>query len=298
MPNTLLQLVAAASAEMSLTLPASVAGNTDTNVQQLYYLANAAGNELQERFNWQQLNVEYRFTTVFYTLSATTTSGSQSVTVTTTGLDSTFMVTGAGIPQDCWVQSVDSPTTLTLNQPATSTGTVQLTFSKQKYTLPADYARQVERTQWDKSKHWIMQGPLTAQEWQQIKSGYISTWPRIVWRMLGGYMQLFPAVNTNEYLGIEYMSSYWARDNSGNQKLQFNNDTDTCIFPDRLMILALKKKYLDSHNFDSSAVTADYMQHLSIAEAANTSGRTLSMSPRRGTFLITDRSLPDTGYGQ
>ena len=37
--------------------------------------------------------------------------------------------------------------------------------------------------------------------------GLWSTWPRIVWRMLGGYMQLFPAVSTNEYLGIEYMSS-------------------------------------------------------------------------------------------
>lgn len=298
MSNTLLQLVAAASAELSLTVPASVAGNTDANVQQMYYLANAVGNELQQEYDWQQLSVEYRFTTVFYVLSATTTSGSASVTVNTTGLDNTFMITGSGISQDCWIQSVDSPTTLTMNQPATSSGTVSLTFSKQKYTLPVDYARQTENTQWDKSKHWIMQGPLTPQEWQWIKSGYVSTWPRIVWRMLGGYMQLFPAVSTNEYLGIEYMSSYWARDNSGNSKAQFSNDTDVCIFPDRLMILALKKKYLDSHNFDSSTVTADYKAHLSIAKAANTSGRTLSMAPRRGTSLITDRSLPDTGYGQ
>ena len=53
-----------------------------------------------------------------------------------------------------------------------------------------------------------MQGPLTPQEWQD-QVGLWSTWPRIVWRMLGGYMQLFPAVSTNEYLGIEYMSSYW-----------------------------------------------------------------------------------------
>ena len=42
-----LQLVAAASAEL-LTVPASVAGNTDANVQQMYYLANAVGNELQQ----------------------------------------------------------------------------------------------------------------------------------------------------------------------------------------------------------------------------------------------------------
>ena len=84
--------------------------------------------------DWQQLSVEYRFTTVFYVLSATTTSGSASVTVNTTGLDNTFMITGPGISQDCWIQSVDSPTTLTMNQPATSSGTVSLTFSKQKYT--------------------------------------------------------------------------------------------------------------------------------------------------------------------
>ena len=48
----------------------------------MYYLANAVGNELQQEHDWQQLSVEYRFTAVFYVLSATTTSGSASVTVT------------------------------------------------------------------------------------------------------------------------------------------------------------------------------------------------------------------------
>jgi hypothetical protein len=42
MATTLLQLVQQASAEMGLAIPNTVAGNTSTDVTQMYYLINAA----------------------------------------------------------------------------------------------------------------------------------------------------------------------------------------------------------------------------------------------------------------
>ena len=46
MASTLLQLVQNASVEMGLAMPNYVVGNPAADVQQLYYLANALGNEL------------------------------------------------------------------------------------------------------------------------------------------------------------------------------------------------------------------------------------------------------------
>lgn len=49
---------------MSLTQPATVVNSTDTQVKQLYALANEEGEELARDFDWQALREQYLFTTV------------------------------------------------------------------------------------------------------------------------------------------------------------------------------------------------------------------------------------------
>jgi len=63
-------------------------------------------------------------------LVGATTNGSAVVTLaTTTGLTSGNGVTGTGIPGSTTISSVDSATQITLNNAATATGRVQLTFT-------------------------------------------------------------------------------------------------------------------------------------------------------------------------
>jgi len=298
---TMLQLIQQATAEMNLPVPASVAGNSTQDVIQLLALLNACGYELQQQWEWEALSVEYRFYSQYVSTTGDLVANSAVVTniPSTTGIAAnTWMVTGTGINQDVYVDSVDSATQVTLTQPATTSGTgVALTFGQTAYTLPADFDRLTNRTQWDKSKHWEMLGPETAQQWQWLKSGYISTGPRIRWRRLGGYFQIWPIVSTNEYLGFEYTSKYWARDASGTPKAAFTLDSDTCIYPDRLMVLGLKKKYFEVKGFDVTAYTRDYEMQISIAKVADQGAPTLSFAPRVSTVLIGWENIPDSNYG-
>jgi hypothetical protein len=187
---------------------------------------------------------------------------------------------------------------VTINYNPTEAGVgASLNFQKVKYSLPADYVSSVNRTHWDKSKRWEMLGPESPQQWEWLLSGYISTGPRIRWRLLGKYFQIWPGVNAGELLGFEYRSAAWAISAAGVYKNSFTADDDTCIYPDRLMVLSTKLKYFEAKGFDTTAIYRDYLMELETAVAQDTGGANLSFAPRPGTVLIGYDNIPDSGYG-
>jgi hypothetical protein len=276
------------------------AGSTAQDTIQQLALLNAVGYDLlrEPAFNWQALTTEYRFTSLWTQQTGTVTNGSAVITnipSTAAIVAGTYMVTGTGINQDTYVQSVDSPTQVTLTQPSTASGTgVQLTFAKTKYAFPADYQRIVDRTQWDKSKHWEMLGPESPQQWQWLKSGYIATGPRIRWRILGNTFQIWPGVSTSEYLGFEYVSKYWVTDAGGTSKGSFTADTDTCAFDDRLMVAGLKLKYFGVKGFETQLLQDEYDAILSSVKGEEQGAPMLSMAPRLSNVLLGPENIPDS----
>jgi len=300
MSSTMLQLIQQATGEMGLNVPTYVAGNTQQDVVQQLALLNACGREISRAYIWQALAKQNLITVSYTSITGDTTSGSTSLTNCSSiaGIDTTYQISGSGINQATYVASAPSGSTITLSQPATSTNTgATYTLGKVKYSMPTDYDRQIDRTHWDKSKHWEMLGPETAQQWEWLISGYISTGPRIRYRIFQNYFQIWPLVTTAEVLGFEYISNGWVNNAAGTAKTSFTVDTDTCIFPDNLMVLALKKKYFEVKGFDASSFTRDYMTEMSIAKANDGGSLTLSMNPRISTILIGWTQIPDSGYG-
>lgn len=296
---TMLSIAQSVVSELGLSPITAVASSQAQDTIQILALMNAAGTELCMEHNWRALDKEYRFTTQYLQPTGTTTTGSAVVTgmSSTTGLDATYMCTGTGISQDCYIVTRDSSTQVTLNQPATASGTVTLTFGKAQYSLPSDYDRLVDRTQWDKTKHWEMLGPESAQQWQWLKSGYIASGPRLRWRLLGSYFQIWPLISTSEYLGFEYISNGWATSAAGVSQSSFLADTDTCIFPTRLMVLFTKMKYMEIKGFDATAMTRDFKRFLDIAKAEDAGSPTLSFAPKPSQVLIGWSNIPSSGYG-
>lgn len=297
--TTMLQLVQRATGEMGLNVPSSVAGNQTQDVVQQLALLNAVGNELAREHQWQALSKAYLFTVAFSTITGDTVVGTSNLTNASSiaGIDTTYQVSGPGINQATFVNSAPSGTTIPLSQPATSTNTGSTyTLSKVKYAMPSDYDRQIDNTQWDKSKHWVMLGPETAQQWEWLISGYISTGPRVRWRIFGSYFQIWPALGTANTLGFEYLSNAWASDASGTAKTTFTVDTDTCIYPDVLMVLGLKNKYFQVKGL-GPIYQEDYDKQLSIAKANDAGSATLSFAPQPGNILIGPNNIPDSGYG-
>ena len=306
MSQTMLQLVQQVTAELNLAVPTYVAGNTSQDVQQVLALMNATGYELVKEYDWQALQQEYRFYTDAQTFVGDTVSN-QSYNIIVTGnataLNNDYSITGTGVNQDTYVESVSydsgmNKSTIVMSQLASGTYTgVTFTFSKTKYAMPPDYETITDTTQWDKTKRWQMLGPEDAQQWQWLKSGYISTGPRIRWRILGSQFQIWPPYNTQEYLGFEYRSKGWARGADGSVKNSFTADTDTTVYDDRLVVVGTKLRYFQIKSFDTTALQQEYFRILNVVKANDKGSPNLSFAPYPAKVLIGYANIPDTGYG-
>jgi len=300
MSSTMLQLVQQVTAELNLAVPSYVVGNPSQDVQQILALMNRAGYDLIKEYDWQALEVEYRFYTNAITTTCNTTNGTYLLNniPSTAGLDSTYSIVGTSIPQDTYVNNVIDNNSLTTTQLASATsvgGTV--TFSKTIYPLPSDYETITDNTHWDKTKHWQMLGPVDAQQWQWLKSGYISTGPRVRWRILGNTFQIWPPYNTQEYLGFEYRSKGWVRNAAGDVLNSFQNDSDTTVLDDAVIAILTKLKYFQIKSFDTTSLQQDYIRYLNVAKSNDKGSATLSFAPQPSAVLIGWANIPDTGYG-
>jgi len=300
MSTTMLQLVQQVTAELNLAVPAYVIGNPSQDVQQILALMNRAGYDLVKEYDWQALELEYRFYTTAVTTTCNTTDGTYLLNniPSTAGLDSTYSIVGTSIPQDTYVNNVIDANSLTSTQLASATSIGgSVTFSKTIYPLPPDYETITDNTHWDKTKHWQMLGPVDAQQWQWLKSGYISTGPRVRWRILGNTFQIWPPYNTQEYLGFEYRSKGWVRNAAGDVLNSFQNDSDTSVLDSTVIALLTKLKYFQIKSFDTTSLQQDYVRYLNVAKANDKGSATLSFAPSPSAVLIGWANIPDTGYG-
>lgn len=305
MSFTMLQLVNQVQNELNLQVTSTVAGNPSTDVQQILGLMNAAGYDLVREADWQALEKAHIFYTEQETTTGTTTLGSFLVTdiPSTAGLDNTFQVIAYQLPQATYIEEVIDEHTVRVNQFATENSGTQITqpnqvvFSKTQYPLPNDYLTITNRTQWQKTKHWEMLGPESAQQWQWLLSGYISTGPRVRWRILGNKFQIWPGANSVQELGFEYRSQAWVVNQDGTPANNFTNDNQMTIFDDRLLVTYTKLKYWQIKGFDTTALQQEYNRYLSVSKANDKGGATLSFAPQVSQVLIGWANIPDSGYG-
>jgi hypothetical protein len=296
----MLQMVQQTCAELNLAVPTFVVGNQSQDVNQVLALMNGQGYDLIKEYDWQALQVQYRFYTQAINCNATSVDGSTLLTVDP-GVDITavtkqWQITGNNINQDTNVVSV-SGQDIIMSQMASGTGNGAIVLAQTAYDLPPDFLSITDRTQWDKTKHWEALGPEDAQQWQWLKSGYISTGPRIRWRILDNQFQVWPPMNTNEYLGWEYRSRGFARGADGSVKNSFTADSDTTVLDDRIFVLGTKLKYFAIKGFDTTALIQEYQRYLSIAKADDKGSPNLSFAPYPSKVLIGYANIPDTGYG-
>jgi len=300
MSSTMLQMVQQVTAELNLAVPSYVAGNPSQDVQQVLALMNGQGYDIVKEYDWQALQVQYRFYTQAINCNGTSVNGSTTLAIEAgvdiTAVDSQWGITGYNINQDTQVVSV-SGQNITMSQMASGTGTGAVVLAQTAYSLPADFERITNRTQWDKTKHWEALGPEDAQQWQWLKSGYISTGPRIRWRILDNQFQVWPPMNTQEYIGWEYKSRGFARGADGSVKTSFTADSDTTVLDDRIFVLGTKLKYWAIKGFDTTALMQEYQRYLSVAKAQDKGAPNLSFAPYPSKVLIGYANIPDTGYG-
>ena len=296
---TLLHNIQTVMLELGLPVPTAVATSQDPQVLQAQALLNRVGDTLTTERDWQVLASEYRFETVYYTYTGDVTENSTTISnlSSVVGLSTDFMASGTGIQQDSFLTSVGT-TTAEMTIPSTQTATgITITFGQAKYSMPSDYARMVDKTQYNKSNRWSVIGPKDAQEWQWLKASYVTTGPRMRFRIMGNKFTLWPMPSSTLVMGFEYVSNAWVIGSDGTLKTSSNNDSDTFRFPDRLLVLGTKLKLFEIKGFDTTAVLQDYLNELTKWKASESGADTLSLAPKYPNLLLTQNNLPDTGYG-
>ena len=302
MSYTLLELVDQVSGELGLNQPPSVIGSTNNQTIQLLALAQRLGKDLVRDFEWQKLVKAY----IWQTQNAISTTGNitaNSTVITnipsTAGLQVGNVITGTGQTPYAEILTIDSSTQVTLNAPVTtSTASVSMTFAKQDYDLPSGYDRMISDTNWDRTDHWRNLGTKSSQDWQFLQGGIISIGPRERYRIYNGKFRIFQALTTVYNFSFEYVSNYWvcATGSSEGTKKEFTADSDTCVFPDDLMMAGLKFYFLKAKKLDYGIELGEFTRALSYNKAQDVPVPSMSLAPVGMNQLVGPWSVQDGNW--
>ena len=327
---TLLQIIQAACQEMGLLAPVSVVNSADLQTQQLLGLANREIRELQQNYEWTQLQTEYDLHVAPPIL---TTGNVQQDSYEITGIPTTngisgatFVVSGQFLPVDTRVFSINDGTSLFLSQPATGNATnTSLTFAQDTYPEPLDFDRFINDTWWDRTNRWKLLGPDSPQIDQWHRSGVVTVGPRRHFRQIGalgaqggpayssgfspafggatpGFLsnyRLWPppgATDTPIDLVFEYITqnSVWSA--TGTAQPTFLADTDFPVLDPNLVIMGIKWRFFQIKGWDYAAFQTEYNDYVTRAYSNNGGNKTLNMSKSRQGYLISPQQVPDGSW--
>lgn len=295
---TLLQLIRQACAEMALQEPNAIMASGDPQTKQMYALLNRLGQDLCQDFVWQFLDREWLIKTVAVIRPSATTLGSQVITVASTaGLSKDWGIQGNGIAPFAQILTIDSPTQVTMNMPATETGTPDLNYAQVQYPLPADWKSPIAQTEWDRTNRWPLEGPQTAQSWQAFKSGVVYQGPRMRYRFLNNALALNPPPANNITLSMEYISKSFVVGADGMRKSSFTADDDTALFNPSLLVAGLKAKFKQAKGLDFFAEAGEYTKLLNRSIADANSAPRVNMSQLQSSILPGPQNIPDGNWG-
>lgn len=124
--------------------------------------------------------------------------------------------------------------------------------------LPDDFDRFVPETFWDRTNIYLINGPITAVEWQGLKANnYTRTDVRkFIYR--AGAVSVIPAFSGGESLAFEYVSNQWAASSGGAGQTKFEADDDTTVFDEDLVTLGLVYEYLMTEGLPSQVAQRNY----------------------------------------
>lgn len=235
--SSVLELVQAATDELSLEQPSTVIGNTDSNAAQklLRHLTRAV-RSLAGRHDWQILRREKTFTTV------------------------------AAAAQ------TDTP-------------------------IPTDLLRMVERSVWNRTTTWRVQGPLTPEEYQarlaQTNTGIFDSFI-----IRNNTFLIHPTPSAGETIAYEYITNYVGTDSAGStERATFSADTDLPYFDDELLILHLVWRYRKAEGQDYSEEFREAEMRFHDIVKMDGSRRRLDMSGDKVSFEPKAPFVPDTLIG-
>jgi hypothetical protein len=83
------------------------------------------------------------------------------------------------------------------------------------YSMPGDFIRHVNQTQWNRTSRLPLGGPVTPQGWQLLKTLNVVAAVQMFFRTKGLSILLHPVPDGAYLLAMEYISGFWAFGSGG-----------------------------------------------------------------------------------
>lgn len=184
---------------------------------------------------------------------------------------------------------------------------------KANYDLPSDWSYFLDQTQWDRTNHWPLLGPKTAQEWQWLKGGLLSSGPRLRYRLNAGKFEIFPtpsptntptndsAATGNFYpweLAMEYVADTWLKDSTkaNTYYASVQADSNLVLIDPWIVTAYLKLKYWEAKGLNTAAYTKDFLGTWEARIGKNKGAPVLTLAPRATTMFIGINNIPDGSW--
>lgn len=183
--------------------------------------------------------------------------------------------------------------------------TITTADGTEEYALPDDYDRLLPQTEWDRTNYQRLDGPLSPEQWETLKSGLIGAGsigrryrivrsPSSIARMV----RIDPVPSASgDTLAYWYISSNWCSSSGGTPQGAWVADTDVPLLDADLLRADLVVRFKRAIGLDFASEADEFAQMLSRAIATDRPARVLNMGGRRrGVHLIDASNIPETGY--
>lgn len=169
------------------------------------------------------------------------------------------------------------------------------------FSLPADFYRFVDETQWRSQSMMPAGGPITPQSWMAAILTNVSPVLTIYWQMREDQLWVlsppYPTPATFEFMYLSNAQVVDADDPTTLKNFAAKNG-DTFKLDSYLIMLLGRCRYLEWKGFDSSAATRDFLAVFNSRAGSDKGASTVSLLRRDTLPLINPvTSLPYSGYG-
>ena len=174
-----------------------------------------------------------------------------------------------------------------------------------EYEIPADWSYNLDQTQWDRTNHWPLIGPKSAQEWAWLKGGLLAAAPRIRFRIQDNKMKLWPVPSAGDAPGThtisqEYVTRNWVESTDGSGAHvpadMITKDSDVLLYDPWLLGKYVKFKFYELKGFDTTGVQGDFMRIFNTLTGKDVGAPILNMAPRPLSQYLGPWSVPDGSW--
>jgi len=170
-----------------------------------------------------------------------------------------------------------------------------------EYTMPEDFNRWVNQTEWNADSRLPLGGPVTPPGWELLSIFNIIGAFQLFFFTRGDRIIVAPTPESANTISLQYVSGWWVKpDGESAPTGDAPTDADdTILFDAPMMVHRLRRDFQRLKGFDSTATSEEYERAKERAQGNAEAAPVLNLnsSPLNRFRLLDNNNIPPTGFG-